>query len=235
MKNVLRALLLVISAGLILISCQPSIEKQKTDLLRKYDRMIELKDYGTAAVFLQEYLFLDSTNVAYMDSLARHFVVLDRVYAAEAMAKKVVEKQPFNEDMQTLLAQIDFQKGDLLTGMARFDKLFEKTKNYKFIFNKGQVYVQAQQVNKTLEIVDQLLAAPDADLKTIDVKMVSNPNGEQQVKIKAAALFLKAYAYLAGPNPDSKKAYTILQECLALQNNFEMAQALAQQAFPQGK
>lgn len=235
MKNVLKTIYTLIICAVLMTACQPSADKQKTDLLRKYDKMIELKDYDNAAFYLQEYLFLDSTKVEYMDSLARHFVVLDRVYAAESMAKKVVEKQPFNEDMQTLLAQIDFQKGDLLTGMARFDKMFEKTKNYKFIFNKGQIYVQAQQVNKTLEIVDQLLAVPDADLKTIDVKMVSNPNAEQKVKIKAAALFLKAYAYLAGKSPDTKKAYGIMQECMAIQSDFEMAQALIQQAFPQSK
>jgi hypothetical protein len=235
MRSVIKTTTILVLGLVFIVACNPSVDKQKTDLLMKYDKMVEMKDFGSAAFYLQEYLFLDSTNVEYMDSLARHFVVLDRVYAAEAMAKKVVEKQPFNEDMQTLLAQIDFQKGDLLTGMARFDKLFEKTKNYKFIFNKGQIYVQAQQVNKTMEIVEQLMSVPDADLKTIDVKLVSNPNSEQKVKIKAAALFLKAYAYLAGANPDTKKAYSVLQECLALQNNFEMAQALAQQAFPQSK
>ena len=235
MKKALNAFIYASLIVVTMSSCKPSADQQKIDLIRKYDRMIKLKDYGNATLYLQEYLMLDSTKVEYMDSLARHFVVLDNVFAAEEMAKRVIEKDPFNEDMQTLLAQVDFQKGDLLTGMARFDKLFEKTKDYKFIFKKGYIYAQAQQVNKTLEIVEQLLAAPDGDLKTIDIQLVSNPGSEQKVKIKAAALFLKAYAYLAGQNPDTKKAYGIMQECLALQNDFEMARALVQQAFTQGK
>lgn len=234
MKKSLHTLLIALTLIVSISSCKESTDKRKNDLLKKYQKMREVNDITSACFYLQEYIFIDSTKIEYYDSLARHFVMLDNVLAAESMAQKVVEKQPLNEDMQILLAQIDFQRGDLLTGMSRFDKLFDATKNYKFIFNKGLVYAQTGQANKTLEVVDQLLAVPDNEIKTITVKKVSDPNADQEVKIKAAAFFLKAYAYLGGQNPDRKAAYPFLEQSIALQGDFEMAQAIAQEAYPQG-
>jgi hypothetical protein len=223
---------LVVAVILSFSACKESVDKQKNDLLKKYKHVIGMQDYTSAAFYLQEYLYLDTANVVYKDSLTRIFVALENVAAAEYMAKQVVEKQPLNEDMQSLLAQIDIQRGDVLTGMARFDKLFAETKDYKYIFSKGLIYAQGQQANKTLEIVEELLAVPDNELKTIQVKKISNPAEEQAIKIKAAALFLKAYAYLGGQNPDSRKAFDLFEETFEVQNDFELARALAQQAFP---
>jgi len=227
--------LLVVVVMLSFSSCKESVDKKKNDLLKKYELVKEMGDYYTAAYYLQEYLFLDSSNVDLKDSLTRIFVALENVQSAEYMAKQVVEKQPLNEDMQSLLAQIDIQKGDVLTGMSRFDKLFEETKDYKYIFSKGLIYAQGQQANKTLEVVEELMAVPDNELKTIKVKKISNPNEDQAIKIKAAALFLKAYAYLGGEKPDTRKAFDLFEETFKIQNDFELARALAQQAFPPAK
>ena len=234
MKKSINTLVIAMCLVITFSACKESTDKRKNDLLKKYQKMRDVNDLTSACFYLQEYLFMDTTKIEYYDSLARHFVMLDNVLAAEAMAKRVVETQPLNEDMQTLLAQVDFQKGDMLTGMSRFDKLFEATKNYKFIFNKGLVYAQTGQANKTLEVVDQLLAVPDNEVKTITVKKVSDPSANQDVKIKSAALFLKAYAYLGGQNPDRKAAYPFLEQSILLQRDFEMAQAIAQEAYPQG-
>ena len=234
MKNYIK-ILAIASLTVSAAACKESTEKKKNDLIKKYNKVLSVKDYQTAIIYLQEYLFIDSTKVEYKDSLARYFTLFENYGAAEIMAQQVVKEQPLNEDMQMLLANIDLQRGDELSGMSRIDKLFEATKDYKFIFKKGLVYAQAGQANKTFENIDKLMAVPDNEIKTIKVNMVSNPAAEQDVKIKAAALLLKAYAYLGGQQPDRKAAYPLLEEALSLQNNFEMAQALAQQAFPQGK
>ena len=77
----------------------------------------------------------------------------------------------------------------------------QRPKTINTYLAKGLIYAQGQQANKTLEIVEELLAVPDNELKTIQVKKISNPAEEQAIKIKAAALFLKGICLFRWTKP----------------------------------
>ena len=216
-------------------ACQESVDKKKNDIIKKYKHVLSINDLNSACFYLQEYLFLDSSNVAYKDSLAQYYLRLNNSAAAAEMAKQVIEVDPLNEKMNEILIISDLGNRDVLTAMARFDKMYEKTKDKKFLFKKGFTYVDIGQPGKGLEIAEEFLKMPDNALKTVKVSLISDPNKQQDVKIKAAALALKAYAYMKGTqNPLSKETYALINEALSIQNNFELAQALAQE-FPQVK
>ena len=64
---------LVVAVILSFSACKESVDKQKNDLLKKYKHVIGMQDYTSAAFYLQEYLYLDTANVVYKDSLTRIF------------------------------------------------------------------------------------------------------------------------------------------------------------------
>jgi len=69
-------LLCTVAVAVFAVACQ-SKDKTKADLIKKYEKMIDLNDYQSACFYLQEYLFLDSNNIGYMDSLSRHYIALN--------------------------------------------------------------------------------------------------------------------------------------------------------------
>jgi|GEM_PF-2932626 len=226
-------LLCTVAVAVFAVACQ-SKDKTKADLIKKYEKMIDLNDYQSACFYLQEYLFLDSNNIGYMDSLSRHYIALNNLLAAEAMAKKVVAKQPNNEDMQGVLATVAMQRGDVPTALGIYEKLYSNTKDYKYLYAQGITYVEGGANERGLAIAEELLAVPDADIKTLEVNKLSS-DGKQQIKLKAAALLIKGAVQLQTENPNTAKAYEYLKECLAIQPDFEVAQNLVNQVFKGGK
>jgi len=229
MKNTKIILCCAIVVAVFATACQ-SVDRTKADLIKKYEKMITLNDYQSACFYLQEYLFLDSNNLGYMDSLARHYIALNNLLAAEEMAKKVVAKQPNNEDMQGVLATVAMQRGDVPTALGIYEKLYSNTKDYKYLYAQGITYVEGGANDRGLAIAEELLAVPDSDIKTLEVNRLSSA-GKQQIKLKAAALLIMGAVQLQTEKPNTAKAYEYLKACLELQPDFEVAQNLVNQVF----
>ena len=148
------------------------------------------------------------------------------------MAKKVVASEPLNEDMQSIIATLAMQKGDLPAAVGIYEKLYNDTKDIKYLYAQGITYVEGGMSEKGLAIAEQLLAFPDNEIKTIPINLLSM-QGKQPVRIKAAALLIKAAIQLQPPANNKAKAYEYLKECIAIQPDFEVAQNLANQYFKQ--
>jgi len=217
----------------IFIASCSSNEVKKIDLIKKYEKMLANNDLQTAVFYLQEYLFLDSTNISYSDSLARHYEDLNNALAAEKYARKVVITQPLNEHMQEIIAVVAMQKGQETEAINIYEKLFETTKDFTHLYNLGIIYSELGKSENALQIADRLMQEPDSEIKTIRAPMLSAKT-KQSVSLEAAALLLKSVVQLRPPANNRAKSYEYLKECLTLQPDFEVAQNLANQYFGNG-
>ena len=224
---VLTSTILVLFLG-ILSSCsnnqggaqQAAGFKEQLELERKiYEKAKQTGDHHTAVVSLNRMLALDSSLVRYHDSLPRHYLALSNVKSAAYYAEKSLEQDPGNEKMLELAGFVYFESGSFKKAEEKFTKLYEITQEAKYLYQLSQIYGYMGDRKKGNEMIEMILK--DNSLDDVYVDLATTTGAVQDVKIKAAAWFVRANLQ---DNP--KQALPFIKKALQVQPDFEIARKM---------
>lgn len=176
-------------------------------------------DHHTAVVAINRMLLIDSTQTHYYDSLSRHYVALGNARSASLYAEKALEQDPGNLKMLEMAGYIYFEGGSFKKSEEKFNKLYDLTKEHKYLYQLAQVYGYMGDIRKSNEMTDLILKDPAADSVFIDV--ATSDGQMQMVQIKAACHFVKANL-----QKTPRLAMGYLQKALSIQPNFELARKI---------
>ena len=150
-------------------------------------------------------------NLRNMDSLAEIYQTLNMGIPALKMAEKILEKDPNNEKMLELKAEGDMGMGKDEDALNVSRKLYDKTKNIKYLFNIANVQMQQGNEKDVDETLEKIKSSPSYQKDSIDVP--DNQTGNLQ-KVPAPALMSYVEAMLRYKNKDINGMYKKLREAL---------------------
>ncbi|MCK9481338.1 MAG: hypothetical protein M0R38_06220 [Bacteroidia bacterium] len=193
-----------------------------------YQHAYNIGDHMTAIIALNRMLVMDSTQTQYYDSLSRHYIALGNSNSAAYYAEKALALDPGDVRMLEIAGFIYFDAGDFKKAEEKINKLYQITKEPKYLYSLSQVYAYMGDIKKSNEMTDLILKDGAIDNLYVDV---STSTGQvQSVRIKAAAYFVKANLV---QNP--KTVVSLLGKALAIQPDFEVAKKIKEEMEVQNK
>jgi len=210
----------------LFISCrQNSLELSKAAMEQKvFENARKVGDRGTCITALHRIAVLDSSATWVNDSLAYYYYFyLQNPNAAGHYVDISLKLKPEDIGMNELKAKVDIQEQKDSAGIARFEKLWNRTKDYTFRYKIAETHIITGRVEKAESIVDSLLG-----LNPLPSGMVrfesAEANNQRQIPLAAAFTYLKSY--LALIRGDRALAVKIIDRCLELKPDFILAQEL---------
>ncbi len=149
------------------------------------------KDFYTALYAANAIIALDSANAGtYYDTLATIYAGLNQIEAASQMANKVLAKDPNNRKMLEIKASSAAATGDMANAMTISKKLYEISKEPKYLFNIATLNIQAGNYGETESTLDQLEKDPRYGKDSVE--MPGQRQGQfQRIPLEAAVIYLR--------------------------------------------
>lgn len=184
-----------------------------------YQQAYNNGDHHTAVVAINRMLILDSTQTHFYDSLSRHYIAIGNANSASYYAEKALTLDPGDVKMLELAGYIYFEGGSFRKSEEKFSKLYQVTKELKYLYQLSQIYGYMGDVKKSTEMTDMILK--DAAADDYMVEIATSEGQVQMVKIKAAAYFVKANL-----QKSPKLILANLSKALSIQSDFEIARKI---------
>jgi tetratricopeptide (TPR) repeat protein len=237
MKNLKLIAGIVMMASAILFSCKQKSTTGSTsantgnDEYRKerlahnaklYDYALKYHDNYTELNALVNLIADDSaTYTKEMDSLGMLYFKMSLYTAAEKVADRVLQKNPEDEKMLELKAQLLMGKGKLEEALNMNRKLFEKSKKIKFLFNIAEAQLQLQNMKDLNETLTKIKTDPTYQTDSIDV--VDEQSGRLQ-KVPAPAALSFVEAIICNSKNDFRGMLSKLNQALEIYPRYVNAQ-----------
>lgn len=196
--------------------------------LALYQQAYKTGDHHTAIVAINRMLLIDSTQTHFYDSLSRHYIAIGNATSAGYYAEKALTLDPGDVRMLEIAGYIYFDAGAFKKAEEKITKLYQITKEPKYLYSLAQVYTYMGDPKRANEMADIILNDSASDQIYVDV---STSTGEtQSVKIKAAAYFVKANL-----QQSPKSIISYLAKAIAVQPDFEIAKKIKEDMEVQAK
>lgn len=193
-----------------------------------YNQAYKTGDHHTAIVAINRMLLIDSTQTQFYDSLSRHYIAIGNPNSAAYYAEKALTLDPGDIKMLEIAGYIYFDAGAFKQAEEKITKLYQITKEPKYLYSLAQVYTYMGDPKRANEMTDIILNDAATDNIFVDV---STSTGElQSVKIKAAAYFVKANL-----QQSQKNIISYLSKAISIQPDFEIAKKIKEDMEVQAK
>lgn len=186
-------------------------------------------DIATAIAELNHILYLDSSRVDYMDSIARYYLLDGNLIGAKKYADIVVEKQPDNLDFLEVAALIDQQANNPEAAISKLRKLYNSKKDAKYLYSIAANQLSIENYSGVDATIDELKAHPEFSTKAVKIDFQANDGGVQFIPLDAATYYLEGFRYAQSGN--KQKALEGLNQALKINPNFQRAQLIARQVM----
>jgi tetratricopeptide (TPR) repeat protein len=246
-KNLKLTILSILALSFVFVSCKRpatgnngSMDTGLADQIRKervahnkkiYDMATKVHDNYTQLNALYNIMADDSSeNLKNMDSVAEIYVRMGQYTASAQMAEKVLAKQPDNEKMMEIKAQVLMGKGKLAEALNLNRKLYEKTKKIKFLFNISEAQMQMGNPADANETFTKIKTSPGYQTDSIDV--VDEQSGRTQL-VPATAAMAYVEAMISYSKKDFKDMEAKLRQALTIDPQFTNPQRYMQALMQQ--
>lgn len=219
-----KTLMLFTMGTALLISCKQSGQEsgKATTEQKVFENARKVGDRGTCITALHRIAVLDSSATWVSDSLAYYYYFYTQnPKAAGHYVDISLKLKPDDIGMNELKAKVDIQQQKDSAGIARFEKLWNRTKDYTYLYNIAATHILTGRVVKADSIVVSLLKLNPIPAGNVRIE-VAEANSQQQIPIEAAFTYLKSYLVLM--NGERALAMKMIERCLELKPDFMLAQ-----------
>jgi tetratricopeptide (TPR) repeat protein len=226
---------IIILLSLFLIACQKSNVKkgsapqaaasENTDLSLEYKVYAIAQssgDYHSAIHSILRILATDPAQIKFYDTLSRLYLASGNTRSAAFYAEQSLETNPDNQGMLELAGYIYFEGGAFRKSEEKFKKLYQITKEPKYLYQLSQIYGYLDDKKKANEMLDMVLSNNNLDNYLIDLS--TSTGGLQEVKIKAACWFVRANL-----QNTPQQALPYIKKAIQIQPNFEIARKVKEE------
>ncbi|MEY3983350.1 MAG: hypothetical protein RL160_907 [Bacteroidota bacterium] len=220
MKNILLFSMMAIAAS----SCQqaPSKQNNASHEVAVFEHARKVGDRGTCITALHRIAVLDSSATWVNDSLAYYYYFYTQnPKAADYYVDRSLKLKPEDIGMNELKAKVDIQQQKDSAGIARFEQLWKRTKDYTYLYNIAATHILTGRVVKADSMVVSLLQLNPIPGGNVRIE-VAEANIQQQIPVEAAFTYLKSYLVLM--NGERALAMKMIDRCLELKPDFMLAQ-----------
>jgi tetratricopeptide (TPR) repeat protein len=221
MKN--TSIILLIISGFI-ASCSTDDRAQLEHAQALYLASVQSQDEVTQRVLLNELILLDSSNLAYKDSLSRIFIKDGNYVGGLALAEEVIEAGVAENKLLELTGVAYQQVRKLNKATTIFKTLFSSTKDYRYAYQVAAISYEQDDFNEFDSLTNQLLSLTLSD--TLAARTLIDFPGPltgsaQLIPMDAATLFLKG-KYAFDKKQDLRVAVSYYQQAIGKFESFEM-------------
>jgi tetratricopeptide (TPR) repeat protein len=223
---------------LIIVSCgrKESGNNPAASEISVFENARKAADIGTSITALHRIIVLDSTETWAVDSLAWYYYFFTQnVDAADIYNTLALKNKPDDIGMNEIRAKILIQKRQDTSGIELFEKLWQRTKDYTFLYNISATHILTGRVQLADSMVTSILALNPIPQGNVRIE-VAEARSRQQIPVDAAFLYLKSYLMFLGN--ERQQAVQIVQRCLEIKPDFilarDMLENLTQPRQPQG-
>ncbi len=191
-----------------------------TDFFQKtYHLAMKYNDMVSATNSVYQILAVDTSSVAWKDTLASLFLMRGSYAQAVYIGKQLLEKQPDNTRLTELVAISLQSLGDAKESLEYYEKLYPKTKNLYHLYQIIVLQYSLARLGECSANIDLLVQDPSSEKEQIDINVGQGYN--QKVPYKAAALNIKGV--IAKQLNDNVNAEKLFNESLAVMPDFVLA------------
>jgi tetratricopeptide (TPR) repeat protein len=217
--------ILIIIAIVAFVGCNNEEKKlEQTKLL--YEQVQDHFDPTSAQYVLNELLLLQPENTDYKDSLARLYIQTGNYKGGTLLAQQLHDIGKADIKLSELLGAAYQQLKEASSATAIFTQLFNKTKDYKYIYQNVAVEYDTKNYAAFDSLSRNLIELAEQDsivaATTIDFPGVSS-NVPQLIPIKAATYFLIGKNAFDNEQ-DLQKAVDYYQKSVIEYQSFELPQ-----------
>ncbi|MBU6324247.1 MAG: hypothetical protein KJS92_02070 [Bacteroidetes bacterium] len=219
-----KTLMLFTTGTALLISCKQNGQEsgKATTEQKVFENARKVGDRGTCITALHRIAVLDSSATWVSDSLAYYYYFYTQnPKAAGHYVDISLKLKPDDIGMNELKAKVDIQQQKDSAGIARFEKLWNRTKDYTYLYNIAATHILTGRVVKADSIVVSLLKLNPIPAGNVRIE-VAEANSQQQIPVEAAFTYLKSYLVLM--NGERALAMKMIERCLELKPDFMLAQ-----------
>ncbi|MEI7802263.1 MAG: hypothetical protein WCI97_06445 [Bacteroidota bacterium] len=187
--------------------------------IKTYHLAMSYNDLVSATNSVYQILAVDTSSVAWKDTLASLFLMRGSYAQAVYVGKQLLEKQPDNTRLTELVA-ISLQSfGASKEALEYYEKLYPKTKNLYHLYQIIVLQYSLARLGECSANIDLLVQDPQSEKETIDINVGQGYN--QKVPYKAAALNIKGV--IAKQLNDNVTAEKLFNDALAVMPDFVLA------------
>jgi tetratricopeptide (TPR) repeat protein len=198
-----------------------SAAKTMAEYKQIYDLAIKYGDYTSATQSVFGMIALDSSSLAWKDTLANLFLARGLYQQCLAISTEIYQKQPDNNKVLELLAISQQALGNLKEALDYYQKLYSRTKNLNHLYQVTVLQYDLKKTEECKQSIDSIISNPNA---TIEKIVINVRDGYQQyVPYKAAALNIKGV--VAKDLADNVAAKKYFEEALKVFPEFALAKA----------
>jgi tetratricopeptide (TPR) repeat protein len=209
---------------LIFVSCvkKSTNTSSAASEIRVFENARKAADIGTSITALHRIIVLDSSETWAIDSLAWYYYFFTQnVEASEIYNTLALKNKPDDIGMNEIKAKILIQKRKDTAGIALFEKLWQRTKDYTFLYNISATHILTGRVQLADSLVTSILALNPIPQGNVRIE-VAEARSRQQIPVDAAFLYLKSYLMFLGN--ERQQAIQLVQRCLEIKPDFILAQ-----------
>lgn len=219
-----RKTLIYVFGTLIIVSCgsKGSDKNPAASEIAVFENARKAADMGTSITALHRIIVLDSTAAWAVDSLAWYYYFFTQnVDAAEIYNNKALKNKPDDIGMNEIRAKILIQKRQDTNGIMLFEQLWQRTKDYTFLYNISATHILTGRVERADSMVTSILSLNPIPQGNVRIE-VAEARSRQQIPVDAAFLYLKSYLMFLGN--ERQQAIQLVRRCLEIKPDFILAQ-----------
>ena len=221
-KIMVSAFLIMWSANLFAqknVKSEPVLSNPAVDFshfVKTYNLAMGYNDLVVATQSVYEILSVDSTNLAWKDTLARLFLIRGAFDQAVFVGKELLTKSPDDIRLIELVAVSLQSAGNAKESLEYYEKLYPKTQNLYHLYQIIVLQYSLARLGECSANIDLLLKNPDSEKGTIEVNV--GQGYTQKVPFKAAALNIKGV--IAKQLNENSAAEALFNEALKVMPDF---------------
>lgn len=184
-----------------------------------------MKDPYTAIYAMNSLLVYDSTNIKYLDSLAKLYAKMGMLDQSMKLVPKVLAKKHDDVKMLEIQASGEMALGHSDKAIEISNKLYDKTNMPKYLFNIAGIQLQSHPESHDYTEIEKILAKIEANpnyLKDSASMQTDAPSQMQKVPLTAAVTYIRGV--MDAQNQKYNTAMQKFEAALKIDREFYMAQ-----------
>lgn len=221
LKNI-SLIIVVVTVITGFISCTGNPKAGLEHYKKVYKQAMNYSDFIEASDAMYQMWVDDTANaVSYKDTLANLYFKRGLYLQAVVLGKDVLAKHPDDDEMTGLVATSDQNINNLNEALPLYQKLYAKFHNLFQVYQIATIEFALGKGDECSQAISQIIADPNSATQKI---VLNDPQGQQQVPYKAAALNIrgvmeKSLKQYDAAKKDFQDALTIYPDFILAKNN----------------
>lgn len=219
-----KAFLPALTLSLLLLAACQTEQSDLEQTKALYQSALKHKDLTTQRIALNQLILLDTSNLDYVDSLARLYIKDGNYEGGLLLAEQLFELNKGDNKLKELAGVAYQQVSKLDEATSTFNSLFANTKDYRYAYQVVAIAYEQANVQLFDSLSNQLLEAAAND-SIVSRTLIDFPGpitgAPQLVPIGAATIFLKG-KFALDKKQDIRSAVAYYQQAISAFESFEM-------------